>query len=206
MQSQWHGLPRAGFGQLVLVFLDGLGPWAFPAALHGPSEASLAQLCLPLRQKRYPSEHAQTGRTRSDLQFVSKLRATAACGDAVRAVREVIGARGRDGKRIKNLSSARACRTVKGRKIKSFKIWATRKGLVRVSVSLLNFAITHLLQKWIMITVIKFSVHSVPVASVKFCEVFSWNFICYAIFNRRGKFRIHNIIVFFIWHGVQWTI
>ena len=32
------------------------------------------------------------------------------------------GARGRDGKRIKNLGSARACRTVKGRKIKSFKI------------------------------------------------------------------------------------
>ena len=195
MLSQWHGLPRAGFGQLGLVFLENLGPWAFPAALHGPSEAKTISF-------RARSNGAHTVRSSVCFKITSHRRlrrcgAGSAGGD---------GARGRDGKRIKNLGSARACRTVKGRKIKSFKIRATRKGLVRVSVSLLNFAITHLLQKWIMITVIKFSVHSVPVASVKFCEVFSWNFICYAIFNRRGKFRIHNIIVFFIWHGVQWTI
>ena len=38
-------------GLLGLVYLEGLGLWAFAMGPNGPSEASLVQYCLPLRQK-----------------------------------------------------------------------------------------------------------------------------------------------------------
>ena len=60
---------------------------------HGPYKplkASWHSFACRWRQKRYPSEHAQTRRILHGAQFVSKLRATAACGDAMRAVREVM--------------------------------------------------------------------------------------------------------------------